>query len=273
MGWPVEHSRSPVMHRFWLREHGVDGEYVLLPVPPDELPDALRSLPARGFAGCNLTLPHKPAALALLDEIEPEARRIGAVNTVIVGPDGSLAGRNTDTLGFLFAPRASRVAVLAPASYSRTVYADALRDATGRLGFTLVAQPVEEQITAETIERSFVRFAAEHADVVIIPDLSENIMYLQRIVELSFREKLPTLAQNRQFVTAGALMSYAADPVDLVRRAVAYADRILKGERPGDLPFYRASRYELIINRKTAEKLNLSIPPILEATADEIIGN
>jgi shikimate dehydrogenase len=101
MGWPVEHSRSPVLHRFWLREHGVDGEYVLLPVPPDELPGALRSLPARGFAGCNLTLPHKTAALALLDEIDPEARRVGAVNTVIVGPDGSLAGRNTDTLGFL----------------------------------------------------------------------------------------------------------------------------------------------------------------------------
>jgi putative tryptophan/tyrosine transport system substrate-binding protein len=67
-------------------------------------------------------------------------------------------------------------------------------------------------------------------------------------------------------------MSYAADPVDLVRRAVAYLDRILKGERPGDLPINRASRYELIINRKTAEKLNLSIPPILETAADEIIS-
>jgi putative ABC transport system substrate-binding protein len=67
-------------------------------------------------------------------------------------------------------------------------------------------------------------------------------------------------------------MSYAADPVDLVRRAVAYLDRILKGERPGDLPINRASRYELIINRKTAEKLNLSIPPILKKAADEIIS-
>jgi putative ABC transport system substrate-binding protein len=67
-------------------------------------------------------------------------------------------------------------------------------------------------------------------------------------------------------------MSYAADPVDLVRRAVVYLDRILKGERPGDLPINRASRYELIINRKTAEKLNLSIPPILETAADEIIS-
>jgi putative ABC transport system substrate-binding protein len=152
-------------------------------------------------------------------------------------------------------------------------YGDWLRDAAGRLGFTIVGQPVEEPITQEAIERSFVRFAAERADVLIIPDISENIAYLQRIVELSIRERLPTLASSRQFVTAGALMSYAADPVDLVRRAVSYLDRILKGERPRDLPIYRATRYELIIKRKTAEKLNLSIPPVLETAADEIIGN
>jgi putative ABC transport system substrate-binding protein len=84
---------------------------------------------------------------------------------------------------------------------------------------------------------------------------------------------LPTLASNRQFVKTGALMSYAADPVDLVRHAVSYVDRILKGERPGDLSLYRASRYELIINRKTAERLNLSIPPILETAVDEIIND
>ena len=101
MGWPVEHSRSPVLHRFWLRHYGIDGEYVLLPVRPDELESALRSLAERGFAGCNLTLPHKAAALPFLDEIELVARRVGAVNTVIVQPGGKLLGRNTDIAGFL----------------------------------------------------------------------------------------------------------------------------------------------------------------------------
>jgi ABC-type uncharacterized transport system substrate-binding protein len=120
------------------------------------------------------------------------------------------------------------------------------------------------------IERTFARIAAEHADLLVIPDLAENNAHLQRIVELSIRESYPRWP--RLYVTAGALMSYAADPVDLVRRAVAYLDRILKGERPGDLPINRASRYELIINRKTAEKLNLSIPPILKKAADEIIS-
>ena len=101
MGWPIEHSRSPVLHRFWLRHYDIDGEYVLLPVPPDELERALRSLAERGFAGCNLTLPHKAAALAFLDEIEPVAGRVGAVNTVVVQPGGKLLGRNTDIAGFL----------------------------------------------------------------------------------------------------------------------------------------------------------------------------
>ena len=101
MGWPVEHSRSPILHRFWLQEHGIDGEYVLLPVRPEELEGALRSLGPRGFAGCNLTLPHKAAAFPFLEEIEPAARRLGAVNTVIVQRGGALLGRNTDGEGFL----------------------------------------------------------------------------------------------------------------------------------------------------------------------------
>lgn len=100
MGWPVAHSRSPALHNFWLEEHGIDGAYVPLPVRPDQLAAALRALPVLGFRGCNLTIPHKQQALSLVDRIEPVARRIGAINTIIVGPDGSLEGRNTDAFGF-----------------------------------------------------------------------------------------------------------------------------------------------------------------------------
>ena len=100
MGWPVSHSRSPALHNFWLDEHGIDGAYVPLPVPPEHLERALRALPALGFRGCNLTLPHKEAALAIVDRVDPLARRIGAVNTVVVMPDGSLEAGNTDAFGF-----------------------------------------------------------------------------------------------------------------------------------------------------------------------------
>jgi len=100
MGWPVAHSRSPALHNFWLEEHGIDGAYVPLPVRPDQLAAALRALPVLGFRGCNLTIPHKQQALSIVDRVEPVARRIGAINTIIVGPDGSLEGRNTDAFGF-----------------------------------------------------------------------------------------------------------------------------------------------------------------------------
>lgn len=107
MGWPVKHSRSPRLHGFWLRSHGIDGAYVPLAVRPDKLAVALRALPALGFAGVNLTVPHKEAGAALVDRVDEVAKRIGAVNTVVVEADGTLHGSNTDAYGFLASLRAA----------------------------------------------------------------------------------------------------------------------------------------------------------------------
>ena len=101
MGWPVAHSRSPLIHSHWIAQYGLRGAYVPLPVQPDTLEAALRALPVLGFAGCNLTIPHKIAAVDIVDELEPLAQRIGAANTIVVRPDGSLLGRNTDAFGFI----------------------------------------------------------------------------------------------------------------------------------------------------------------------------
>jgi len=100
MGWPVRHSRSPRLHGYWLAHYGIDGVYLPFPVQPEHLRDALRALPMLGIMGVNLTIPHKEAALAIMDEIHPEARLVGAVNTVVVGRDGRLFGSNTDIEGF-----------------------------------------------------------------------------------------------------------------------------------------------------------------------------
>ena len=94
MGWPVAHSLSPRLHGHWLLRYCIDGAYVPLPVPPERLEQALRALPALGFTGVNLTIPHKEAALALMDRLSPRAERIGAVNTVVVEGDGTLSGDN-----------------------------------------------------------------------------------------------------------------------------------------------------------------------------------
>jgi len=101
MGWPVTHSRSPLIHNHWIAQYGLKGAYVPLQVHIDKLADALRGLPALGFAGCNLTLPHKVEALKFVDRVDETARRMGAMNTVVVQPDGSLSGFNNDGAGYI----------------------------------------------------------------------------------------------------------------------------------------------------------------------------
>jgi shikimate dehydrogenase len=101
MGWPVMHSRSPTIHNYWFAKHGLVGTYVPLAIRAEGLRAALRALPALGFAGCNLTIPHKEAAFDIVDRVDPLARRIGAINCVVVAPDGSLDGRNNDGFGYI----------------------------------------------------------------------------------------------------------------------------------------------------------------------------
>jgi len=101
MGDPVMHSRSPKLHNYWLAKYGLAGAYVPLAITAGYLRAALRALPALGFSGCNLTIPHKEAALGLVDKVDPLARRIGAVNCVVVAADGSLEGQNHDAFGYI----------------------------------------------------------------------------------------------------------------------------------------------------------------------------
>ena len=101
IGWPVAHSRSPKIHNFWLEKLGLMGSYVLLPVVPGALPVALPGLAALGFRGCNITIPHKVDALGLVQVVDANAQRVGAVNTIVVQPDGSLRGFNNDGFGYI----------------------------------------------------------------------------------------------------------------------------------------------------------------------------
>jgi len=101
MGWPVAHTRSPAIHNHWIAQHGLKGAYVQLPVQPDRLETAIRGLAALGFAGCNVTVPHKVSAMQFMDELHPTARRVAAINTIVVQPDGRLLGMNNDGAGYI----------------------------------------------------------------------------------------------------------------------------------------------------------------------------
>lgn len=100
VGWPIEHSRSPLIHRFWLKRYGIDGSYTKEAVRPEALAAFLRGLEEHGFAGCNVTVPHKEAAFLLADETESSARAVGMANTIWLD-DGRIWAANTDAFGFM----------------------------------------------------------------------------------------------------------------------------------------------------------------------------
>jgi shikimate dehydrogenase len=132
-GWPVTYSRSPRLHGFWLRRHGIDGAYIPLPIRPGDFATAMRGLVAAGFAGANVTIPHKLAAFEICDAVDASAHRAGAVNTLVF-QDGRIAGGNTDGYGFIANLRAHGVdpaagpALLLGAGGSARAVAAALQD-------------------------------------------------------------------------------------------------------------------------------------------------
>jgi len=100
VGWPIEHSRSPLIHRFWLKRYGIDGSYTKEAVRPEAFAAFLRGLEEHGFAGCNVTVPHKEAAFLLADETESSARAVGMANTIWLD-HGRIWAANTDAFGFM----------------------------------------------------------------------------------------------------------------------------------------------------------------------------
>jgi shikimate dehydrogenase len=167
IGWPIDHSRSPKLHSFWLQERGLDGHYSRLPVAPEQLREAMRGLPALGFRGVNVTVPHKETVMAYLDEIDPVAQQIGAVNTVVVTPRGRLIGFNTDAEGFwrnlilsqpdVLEPTDKRALVLGAGGAARAVVAALLAN-----GFTTI------RVANRTPDRAQ-RLALEMGDMRIQP--------------------------------------------------------------------------------------------------------
>jgi shikimate dehydrogenase len=105
MGWPVMHSRSPMLHNYWFGKYRLAGTYVPLAIRPEGLAGGLRALHPLGFAGCNLTIPHKEQAMKIVDEVDALARAIGAMSCVVVRSDGSLSGTNNDCYGFIHSIR------------------------------------------------------------------------------------------------------------------------------------------------------------------------
>jgi putative ABC transport system substrate-binding protein len=166
-------------------------------------------------------------------------------------------------------PQSTRFGVLwNPSTPSHQLGLPATQAAGETLGITLIAVPAR---TAEDFDRALMTMADEHVGGFL--DLASPLTYSERtrLAELALKHRLPGMFGIKANSEAGGLMSYAADINDLHRRAAAYIDKILKGAKPTDLPVEQASKFELIINLKTAKALGLTIPPLILARADEVI--
>jgi putative ABC transport system substrate-binding protein len=167
------------------------------------------------------------------------------------------------------APRITRVAVLRDAAIAAgSGQFGAVQSAATRLGMELRPVGMRE---AGDIERSLAAFASVPNGGLIVTASPLASVHRDLTATLAAQHKLPAISSNRNFVIAGGLMSYGPDRVDQSRQAAGYVDRILRGANPGELPVQAPTKFELVINLKTAKALGLDVPPTLLASADEVI--
>ena len=205
-----------------------------------------------------------PVGAGLVDSLA----RPGGNATGFAGMDYSMAGKWLELLKEI-APSVTRVAIIRDPAISAGI---------GQFGAIASAAPsLRTEVTpvnvrdAAEIERGISAFARAPNGGLIVTASGLAVDHRELIVTLATRHKLPAVYYERFFVTAGGLTSYGPDFVDQYRRAAGYVDRILKGEKPADLPVQAPTKYELVINLKTAKALGLTIPPAVLARADEVI--
>jgi putative tryptophan/tyrosine transport system substrate-binding protein len=226
-----------------------------------------------------------PAATPLLQE----TRTIPIVFAQVVDPVGaglveSLARPGGNATGFTFveygfggkwvellkeiAPGVKRVAVLRDAATTSGIgYFAAIQQAAPSFGM----EPIPVGVNADEIERGVTAFARAAKGGLIVTGNSLTIVHRKLIIELAARHRLPAVYALRVFVNDGGLVCYGPDSIDPYRRAAGYVDRILKGAKPSDLPVQAPTKFELVINMKTAKQLGLEVPATLLARADEVI--
>ena len=186
--------------------------------------------------------------------------RFGIVES-LARPGGNITGVSTDAGLEIWGKRLDK----------SPIAMEALQEAAERMGILLIGPPLEGTLQEQEYRRVFEGFAQGHPDALIVGDQAENLTYRRIIIELAAKSGLPALYPYREQAEAGGLMAYAPDLLDLYRRAAGNVSDILNGAKPSDIPVYQASKFELVINLKTAKTLGLTISPSLLARADEVI--
>jgi putative tryptophan/tyrosine transport system substrate-binding protein len=210
---------------------------------------------------------------------------VAAIDPVGAGYVDSLARPSGNATGFTFieygtsgkwlellkeiAPRVTRAAVLRDSAASSGIgQFGAIQSVAPAFGVELSPMDMRDAVN---IERAVAVFASPSNGGLIVTGSAPALVHRDLIVKLAAQHKLPTVYFGRIFVSNGGLISYGPDTIEQYRQAAGYVDRILKGEKPADLPVQAPKKYELVINLKTAKGLGLDVPPTLLARADEVI--
>jgi putative ABC transport system substrate-binding protein len=238
-------------------------------------PDLIVSLHgdfARAFKLATTTIPivavnSDPVALGLVPSL---ARPGGNITGVSVDAGLELYGKRLELLTEA-TQKPSNAGFLTIRRQWDGAMGDVVREAARRTGISLAGALLSETINEADYLRVFDSMAQDRVDALVVSEVSENLTNRQLIVELAAKHRIPAIYPYREFVDVGGLMAYSIDLADTFRRLAGLVDKILKGANPADIPFYQPTKFELVINLKTAKTLGLSVPPTLLARADEVI--
>jgi ABC-type uncharacterized transport system substrate-binding protein len=224
-----------------------------------------------------LALKRETSSIPIVFVAVADAVGIGLVDN-LAKPGGNLTGFLVFELSIAgkwfqllkeIAPRISQVAVVQnPTSPSTAGYLSPIEAAAATVRVRLINLPVQ---TASEIERAIKTIASEvNIGFIVLPD-PDTAAHYNLIIELAARHRLPAIYPYRYFAENGGLISYGPNVIEQYRQGASYVDRILKGEKPADLPVQAPTKYELVINLTTAKALDLTVPQALQASADQVI--
>ena len=293
LGFLAVNEPVPTLHKAWLdglQNHGwIDGKNLTIEYRYAPSQDRLPAFAAELVAlSPDLLIASSPptatalksatASIPILFVAVADPVSLGLVRS-LSRPGGNITGLATLVPGFTsksieilreMVPTASKIAILAnPGNpIQRLIIAEELPQIAQKLGLAL---PIVEATTADELDIAFASAAAQHADAIIPFGDALTVNNAPRVTALAAEHRLPAIYLFRLFATNGGLISYGPDFADLFFRAGGYVDKILKGAKPSDLPVEQPTKFELVINLKTAKALGLTVPPTLLARADEVI--